>query len=91
VRADASTPGPFFAHDEQIRANDFAPEVTHTRFGRHRRWGPIVRIGDGGIYAPGVLAGEDTDEVLAGLGSAPDEIAALRTARVVASEPLVWA
>ena len=44
VRADASTPGPFFAHHEQVLANDFAPECTHARFGPHRRWGPIVRV-----------------------------------------------
>ena len=91
VRADASTPGPFFAHDPQVLANDFAPECTHTRFGPHRRWGPIVRL-DGGLgsYGPGVLAGEQTDEVLAALGHDPDAIAALRAARVVASEPAAW-
>ena len=50
VRADASTPGPFFAHHPQMLANDFAPECTHTRFGTHRRWGPIVRV-DGGLGA----------------------------------------
>ena len=49
VRADASTPGPFFAHDQQVLANDFAPECTHARFGTHRRWGPIVRVNGGSV------------------------------------------
>ncbi len=44
VRADESTPGRFFSHDEQMLANDFAPQCVHTRFGPHRRWGPIVRV-----------------------------------------------
>jgi crotonobetainyl-CoA:carnitine CoA-transferase CaiB-like acyl-CoA transferase len=91
MRADASTPGPFFAHDAQMLANDFAPECTHTRFGPHRRWGPVVRV-NGGLdaYGPGVLAGEQTDPILAGLGFDPEQIASLRTDRVVASEPVAW-
>jgi crotonobetainyl-CoA:carnitine CoA-transferase CaiB-like acyl-CoA transferase len=91
VRADASTPGPFFAHHPQMLANDFAPECSHMRFGAHRRWGPVVRV-NGGLdhYGPGVLAGEHTDKILAALGRSPTEIAALRAARVVASEPVAW-
>jgi crotonobetainyl-CoA:carnitine CoA-transferase CaiB-like acyl-CoA transferase len=90
VRADASTPGPFFAHHEQVLANELSPECTHARFGTHRRWGPIVRVNGGGPAGPGVLAGEHTDVILAALGRTPDDIAALRAARVVASEPVVW-
>ena len=90
VRADAATPGVFFAHHEQMLANDFAPECTHTRFGSHRRWGPIVRVNGGAPLGPGVLAGEHTDSILAGLGFAPDDIARLRASRVVNSEPLAW-
>ena len=41
-------------------------------------------------YGPGVLAGEQTDEILAALGHDADAIAALRAARVVASEPAAW-
>jgi crotonobetainyl-CoA:carnitine CoA-transferase CaiB-like acyl-CoA transferase len=91
VQADASTPGPFFAHHPQMLANDFAPECSHTRFGVHRRWGPVVRV-NGGLdhYGPGVLAGEHTDKILAALGRSATEIAALRAARVVASEPVAW-
>ena len=91
VRADATTPGPFFAHDPQMVANDFAPECTHPRFGRHRRWGPVVRV-NGGLdtYGPGVLAGEHTDQILTALGRDAQEIASLRTARVATSEPVAW-
>lgn len=90
VQADAASPGAFFAHDPQMLANDFAPECRHTRFGTHRRWGPVVRV-NGGLdaYRPGVLAGEHTDEILAAMGRSAEEIAALRASRVVASEPVV--
>ena len=91
VRADGATPGPFFAHDPQMRANDFAPECVHARFGPHRRWGPVARVNGGlGTYRSGVLAGEHTDELLASLGRSAAEISALRDARVVASEPVAW-
>jgi crotonobetainyl-CoA:carnitine CoA-transferase CaiB-like acyl-CoA transferase len=92
VRADGRNPGPFFAHDEQMLANDFAPVCTHPRFGVHRRWGAIVRV-NGGLpdYQPGVLAGQHTDEILTALGRNADEIAQLRADRVVASEPVEWA
>jgi crotonobetainyl-CoA:carnitine CoA-transferase CaiB-like acyl-CoA transferase len=91
VRADGATPGPFFAHDPQMLANDFAPECHHPRFGPHRRWGAVVRV-NGGLdhYGPGVLAGEHTDELLTALGHTDGEIANLRSARVVASEPVAW-
>ena len=91
VRADATTPGPFFAHDPQMVANDFAPECIHPRFGVHRRWGPVVRV-NGGLdtYGPGVLAGEHSDQILTALRRDRQEIASLRTARVVTSEPVSW-
>ncbi|MET0326277.1 MAG: CoA transferase [Ilumatobacteraceae bacterium] len=89
VQASASTPGPFFAHHPHVLANDFTPECIHTRFGPHRRWGPIVRVGDGlDAYGSGALAGEHTDEILTALGHDADDIASLRAARVVASEPV---
>jgi crotonobetainyl-CoA:carnitine CoA-transferase CaiB-like acyl-CoA transferase len=89
VRADGADPGSFFAHDPQMLANDFSPECTHARFGTHRRWGAVVRVNGGlGHYGPGVLAGEQTDAILAELGRSDSEIARLRTARVVASEPI---
>lgn len=89
VRADVATPGKAFAHDPLFLDNDFTPECTHTRFGTHRRWGPVVHV-DGGrsAYGPGVLAGEHTDAVLAELGYGEAQIADLRARRVVASEPV---
>ena len=91
VRAEASTPGPFFAHEPQVLANGFTPECSHARFGPYRRWGPVVRVNGGPPeLGPGVLAGEQTDEILAALGRSPEAIAALRAAGVVASEPVEW-
>jgi crotonobetainyl-CoA:carnitine CoA-transferase CaiB-like acyl-CoA transferase len=91
VRADEASPGRFFAHDPQILANDFSPLCTHTRFGVHRRWGPIVRVNGGlAAYGAGVLAGEQTDAILAGLQRTEEQIGALRAARVVGSEPIEW-
>ncbi len=88
VRADEATPGPFFAHHEQVQVNGFVPTVEHARFGELRRWGPIVQI-DGGadVYGPGVLAGEHADALLAECGFSVGEIEALRAAGTVASEP----
>ncbi len=89
VRADVATPGKAFAHDPLFLDNGFTPECTHTRFGTHRRWGPIVRVGGGrAAYGPGVLAGEHTDAVLAELGYDGATIADLRARRIVASEPV---
>ena len=89
VQADAAPPGAFFAHDPQMLANDFTPECLHVRFGTHRRWGPVVKV-NGGLdtYRAGVLAGEHTDEILMAMGRSAQEIAALRAAGAVASEPL---
>jgi crotonobetainyl-CoA:carnitine CoA-transferase CaiB-like acyl-CoA transferase len=91
LRADETTPGPFFAHHPQVLVNGFTPECTHARFGAHRRWGPIVRL-DGGAdqYGPGVLAGAQTDDILAGLGWSEDDLAKAHAAGVVASEPVAW-
>jgi crotonobetainyl-CoA:carnitine CoA-transferase CaiB-like acyl-CoA transferase len=91
VRADLASPGVFFSRDPQVLANDFTPLCTHTRFGLHRRWGPIVRVNGGpDDLGPGVLAGEQTDELLAALGHDAAAIATLRATRVVASEPVAW-
>jgi crotonobetainyl-CoA:carnitine CoA-transferase CaiB-like acyl-CoA transferase len=91
VRADLASPGRTFAHDPLFLANGFTPETTHTRFGTHRRWGPIVRVGDGlAAYGPGVLAGEHTDAVLAELGLTQERIAEVRRRRIVASEAVAW-
>ncbi len=88
VQADAATPGEFFANHEQMQINGFVPIVNHARFGKIRRWGSIVTVGDPTeSYGPGVLAGEHTDAILNELGFNDPEIAAMRSARIVASEP----
>jgi crotonobetainyl-CoA:carnitine CoA-transferase CaiB-like acyl-CoA transferase len=89
VRADAATPGTFFADDPHVRENGFTPLATHARFGELRRWGPLVTC-DGGPdrYGPGALAGEHTDALLAWLGHTPDDISRLRSSRIVSSEPV---
>ena len=91
IRADAASPGNAFAHDEQVLANDFTPLTSHTRFGEYRRWGPVVLVDGGPPAVGGVLAGEQTDEILAAIGRTPEQITALRSAGVVASEPVAWA
>ena len=90
VQADASTPGPFYVHHEQMIVNGFVPLVNHARFGEMRRWGPIVMV-DGGpdSFGPGVLAGEHTDRLLTELGFDANSIARLRSAGIAASEPVV--
>jgi crotonobetainyl-CoA:carnitine CoA-transferase CaiB-like acyl-CoA transferase len=88
VRADAARPGEFFARDEHVLENGFAPRARHARLGELRRWGPLV-VCDGGheAYGPGALAGEHTDALLAELGRSREEIARLRGEGVVGSEP----
>jgi crotonobetainyl-CoA:carnitine CoA-transferase CaiB-like acyl-CoA transferase len=86
VQADAATPGEFFANHEQMHINGFVPIVNHARFGKIRRWGSIVTVGGPTeSYGPGVLAGEHTDAILNELGFNDPEIAAMRSARIVAS------
>jgi len=79
-----------FAHDEQVLVNDFTPLTSHVRFGAYRRWGPVVLVDGGPPAVGGVLAGEQTDEILAAIGRTPEQIAALRAAGVVASEAVAW-
>jgi crotonobetainyl-CoA:carnitine CoA-transferase CaiB-like acyl-CoA transferase len=87
VRAD-SRMGEFWADDPHARAEELAPEVEHARFGRTRRWGPLVVCNGGpGALGAGVLAGANTDALLCELGYDDDEIEQLRHQGVVASEP----
>jgi crotonobetainyl-CoA:carnitine CoA-transferase CaiB-like acyl-CoA transferase len=89
VRADGPSPGTFFQHDPHVLDNDFCPVTRHARFGEYRRWGPLVHVGGpAGSYGPGALAGDHTDALLDELGYTVERIAALREARVVASEPI---
>jgi crotonobetainyl-CoA:carnitine CoA-transferase CaiB-like acyl-CoA transferase len=88
VRADEATPGNVYADSEQFRVNGFVPVTHHARFGEIRRWGAIVHVGGPApSYGPGVLAGQDTDALLAELGHRADDVAALRAAGIVTSEP----
>jgi crotonobetainyl-CoA:carnitine CoA-transferase CaiB-like acyl-CoA transferase len=74
--------------DPHILANGLAPSCRHARFGELRRWGPLTTV-DGHLprYGPSPLAGEHTDALLKELGHTDAEIARLREAGVVASEP----
>jgi crotonobetainyl-CoA:carnitine CoA-transferase CaiB-like acyl-CoA transferase len=86
VRADGSVGG-FLLDDPHADAEGLVPEVEHRRFGRTRRWGPLV-VCNGGpeSLGPGALAGGHTNELLRELGRSPAEIEELRSRRVVASE-----
>jgi len=68
---------------------DLTAEVEHLRFGRTRRWGPLV-VCNGGPdkLGPGALAGEHTDTLLEEIGYSPREIEELRAEGIVASEPV---
>ena len=89
VAADAQTPGQFFTHDAHIEANGFAPVAEHQRLGKLRRWGPLTTCAGGRTdYAPGVLAGAETDAILQEIGRPDAEIANLRASGTVWSEPV---
>ena len=87
VQADAATCGQFFAHDEHVLANELSPIAQHQRLGDIRRWGPLTKCAGGRTdYGPGVLAGQDTDAILAELGRSAEQIGDLRSSRIVWSE-----
>ncbi len=89
VQADAGSVGDFFAKDAHVLANNFSPVANHRRLGEVRRWGPLTKMAGGRTdYGPGVLAGQETSEILAEVGRSPDEIDRLKTAGVVWSEPV---
>ncbi len=89
VQADAGPVGEFLSKDEHVLANDFSPVAKHRRLGEVRRWGPLTKMAGGRTdYGPGVLAGQETNEILAEVGRSPEEINRLKTAGVVWSEPV---
>ena len=68
--------------------NGFSPVAPHSRLGDVRRWGPLTTMAGGrDDYGPGVLAGQETDEILEAIGRGA-EIERLRSAGVVWSEPV---
>ena len=69
-------------------ANGFSPVANHRRLGDVRRWGALTTMAGGrDDYGPGVLAGQETDEILEAIGRGA-EIERLRSAGVVWSEPV---
>ena len=89
VQADSGNCGEFFSKDEHVLANDFSPVANHRRMGDVRRWGPLTKMAGGrDDYGPGVLAGQETDEILAEVGRSVQEIERLRSEGVVWSEPV---
>ena len=81
--------GAVLRHDPQMLENDFAPLARHQRMGELRRWGPLTHMAGGrDDYGPGVLAGAETDAILREIGRSDEEIAELRSNRVVWAEPV---
>ncbi len=85
VRADRNTVGQFFSANPHALENGFSRPSVHGHFGAFRRWGPLTTV-DGGMetYGPGVLAGADTDRLLAEFGVDATAAATMRAAKVVA-------
>ena len=87
MRADAGLPGHFLLDDGHAQGNGFVQQATHRVWGDYWRWGPTVSFsGTPGRYGPGVLAGEQTDTILAELGYEDAERSRLRAGGVVWSE-----
>jgi crotonobetainyl-CoA:carnitine CoA-transferase CaiB-like acyl-CoA transferase len=91
VRADTyANVGQFFLKDEQARANGLTPIAEHIVLGAYQRHGPVVTFSQNpGRYGPGVIAGEQTDALLAEIGVGAEEAADLRARNIVWSEPAV--
>jgi crotonobetainyl-CoA:carnitine CoA-transferase CaiB-like acyl-CoA transferase len=65
-------------------ASGYVVDVVHPTFDEHPRLAPYVRFSRSVTQAlPGVICGQQTDQVLAELGRAADEIADLRERKVI--------
>jgi crotonobetainyl-CoA:carnitine CoA-transferase CaiB-like acyl-CoA transferase len=72
--------------DPQVRAREMMVEIEHPIAGRVKNIGVPVKLSEtpGAIRRPAPTLGQHSDEILGEIGLAPNEITALRAARVVA-------
>jgi crotonobetainyl-CoA:carnitine CoA-transferase CaiB-like acyl-CoA transferase len=69
VRASGPMPGEFWDADAHVRANGFAVEVEHPRWGAMRRHGPLLHFSETpATPGPGTVAGQHTEAILRELG-----------------------
>ena len=76
--------------DPQALAREMVVELDQPGAGKVKQLGVPVKLSrtPGGIHSPGPVLGEHTDEVLAELGYSKEEIAELRSKKVVGSSGL---
>ena len=62
--------------DDQVRANDLVIDLEHTLAGEVKMVGPILKMSDAPMSASKAspALGEDTADILGGLGYSPDEV-----------------
>lgn len=66
------------------RASGYVVDVVHPTFDSHPRLAPYLRFSRSRTQAmPGVLAGQHTDAILEALGRSPEEIADMRSRKVI--------
>tara|TARA_B100002003_G_scaffold208255_1_gene202865 strand:- start:16 stop:2364 length:2349 start_codon:yes stop_codon:yes gene_type:complete len=89
VVADDQSMPEFYLNDPHARENGCMIEATHARWGEYLRYGPMVEFSrSSGSLGAAVLAGENTNSVLAELGYTEDEIIRMRENKQVWSEPI---
>lgn len=89
VQADGGVAGEFWLNDPHVRANGWALERDHLRYGRYLRHGPLLQFSASPTQCgAGTLAGQHTDALLRELGYDDAAIAELRADKVVWSESL---
>jgi formyl-CoA transferase len=72
------------AHEPALRATGTVVEVDHPTRGKYLSVGNPIKLSDSPTEVTrSPLLGEHTDEVLAELGYAPGDIAALREAKII--------